>query len=36
MQLSKNNLQEKRDRVYDAIVIGGGAGSFGGGLSPTL
>jgi Thioredoxin reductase len=32
MQLSKNNLQEKVDQVYDVIVIGGGAGGLSAGI----
>lgn len=32
MQLSKNNLQEKLDQIYDVIVIGGGAGGLSAGV----
>lgn len=32
MQLSKNNLQEKQNQIYDAIVIGGGAGGLSAGI----
>ena len=32
MQLSKNNLQEQSDRIYDVIVIGGGAGGLSAGV----
>jgi thioredoxin reductase (NADPH) len=32
MKLSKKNLEERRDRVYDAIVIGGGAGGLSAGI----
>jgi metal-dependent hydrolase (beta-lactamase superfamily II) len=33
MQLSKNNLQEKQNQIYDAIVIGGAAGGLSAGIS---
>ncbi|MBK4731710.1 NAD(P)/FAD-dependent oxidoreductase [Oxynema sp. CENA135] len=32
MKLTKKNLEERRDRVYDAIVIGGGAGGLSAGI----
>lgn len=32
MQLSKKNLQEKQNQIYDAIVIGGGAGGLSAGI----
>jgi thioredoxin reductase (NADPH) len=32
MQLSKNNLQEKQNYIYDAIVVGGGAGGLSAGI----
>ncbi len=32
MQLTKNNLQEKQNEIYDAIVIGGGAGGLSAGI----
>lgn len=32
MQLSKSNLQEKQTQIYDAIVIGGGAGGLSAGI----
>ncbi|HIK09367.1 MAG TPA: NAD(P)/FAD-dependent oxidoreductase [Oscillatoriaceae cyanobacterium M33_DOE_052] len=32
MQLSKQNLQERQEQVYDAIVIGGGAGGLSAGI----
>lgn len=32
MQLSKKNLQEKQNHIYDAIVVGGGAGGLSAGI----
>lgn len=32
MQLSKKNLEERLDRVYDAIIVGGGAGGLSAGI----
>lgn len=32
MQLSKNNLQERQNQIYDVIVIGGGAGGLSAGI----
>ncbi|MEC4896088.1 MAG: NAD(P)/FAD-dependent oxidoreductase [Oscillatoria sp. PMC 1051.18] len=32
MQLTKNNLQEKQTHIYDAIVVGGGAGGLSAGI----
>ena len=32
MQLSKQNLQEHADKVYDTIVVGGGVGGLSAGI----
>ncbi|MEB3831452.1 NAD(P)/FAD-dependent oxidoreductase [Phormidium sp. CCY1219] len=32
MQLTKKNLEERRDRIYDAIIVGGGAGGLSAGV----
>ena len=32
MQLSSNTLHEQRDRIYDAIIVGGGPGGLSAGI----